>query len=153
MAGLCTLTTLVALISLVLAEPQLSRSVVHEKRSAIPNGWTRLERHASDAIMPMRFGLRQRNLDRIEEFLLDVSHPDSSNYGNYWTAEQIAATFAPSQETVNTVQEWLGSAGIHPDRVMVTSGKVWLELKWVLDTLMLCCSHVDDDYQCYHRRG
>jgi tripeptidyl-peptidase I len=153
MAGLRTLTTLAVLISLVLAEPQLSRSVVHEKRSTIPNGWTRLERHASDTIMPMRFGLRQRNLDRIEEFLLDVSHPDSSNYGNHWTAGQIAATFAPSQETVNTVQEWLGSTGIHPDRVMVTPGKVWLELKWVLDTPRLCCGHVDDDYQCHHRRG
>jgi tripeptidyl-peptidase I len=129
MVGLRTLTALAALVSLALAEPQLSRSVVHEQRSAIPKGWTRRERYASDAVMRMRFGLRQRNLDRIEEFLLDVSAPDSPNYGNHWTAGKVATTFAPSKETVDTVKEWLGSTGIHPDRVKTTAGKVWLELK------------------------
>jgi tripeptidyl-peptidase I len=129
MTGLRTLIAFAALVSLVLAKPQLSRSVVHEKRPASPPGWSRLERHASDAIMPLRFGLRQRNLDKIEEFLLDVSHPESPNYGKHWSPAKVAATFAPSKATVNTVKEWLGSAGIHPDRMKMASGKVWLEFK------------------------
>jgi tripeptidyl-peptidase I len=129
MTGLRTLTAFAALVSLAFAEPQLSRSVIHEKRFASPPGWTIIERHASDAIMPLRFGLRQRNLDRIEEFLLDVSHPDSPNYGKHWSPAKVAATFAPSKATVNTVKEWLGSAGISSDRMRMASGKVWLELK------------------------
>jgi tripeptidyl-peptidase-1 len=82
MVALRSLVSLVALVTLALAEPKLSRSILHEKR-ATSNllGWTRLERHASDAALPLRFGLRQRNLDKLDDFLLAVSNPDSPNYG------------------------------------------------------------------------
>jgi tripeptidyl-peptidase-1 len=69
------------LAPLVLASPQLSPSVVHEKRSAPPHGWSKRERLSPDTVLPLRFGLAQSNLDKLDEYLLDVSHPDSPNYG------------------------------------------------------------------------
>lgn len=55
------------------------------------------------------------------------SHPDSPNYGNHYTAEQIHELFAPHQDTVDVVREWLHSAGLHPDRISQSVNKQWLQ--------------------------
>lgn len=46
-------------------------------------------------MLPMRIALTQSNLDKGEEWLMDVSHPTSEKYGKHWTAEDIANAFAP----------------------------------------------------------
>ena len=69
--------------------------VVHERRSAAPHGWTKRSQVPSNAVLPMRIALKQNNLDRGYEYLDDVSHPASPNYGKHWSAKQIAETFAP----------------------------------------------------------
>jgi tripeptidyl-peptidase-1 len=78
-----TLLLVALLAPFALASPRLSPAVVHEKRSAAPRGWTKRERLAADAVLPLRFGLAQSNTDKLEDYLLDVSHPDSPNYGSY----------------------------------------------------------------------
>jgi hypothetical protein len=64
----------------------------------------------------------------------------------------VASTFAPSQDTVDTVKEWLVASGIHPDRVNYTAGKGWLELKseyyWDMNNF-----DTDTEFQCDDRRG
>lgn len=112
----------------VFAEPLLSRSVVHERRTVLPQDWAAVGAPAPGAALRMRLGLAQRNMDRLDEYLLDVSHPESENYGKHWTPTQVAKAFAPSDETVDVVRSWLGSAGIDPARVRATAGNVWLEL-------------------------
>ena len=77
-------------------------------------------------VLPVRIGLTQSNLHRAEEFLMDVSHPDSPNYGKHWTPAQIAETFAPKQETIDLVMEWLAVEGIHPSRSKLASGRHWI---------------------------
>jgi tripeptidyl-peptidase I len=118
-----------AFVLLSLAASGLAGSVVHESRGPAPMGWTNLGRHAADAVLPLRFGLAQSNLDKLEEYLLGVSHPESPDYGNHWTADQVAKTFAPSKETVDVVTEWLHDAGLHPERVKLSQGKGWIEVK------------------------
>jgi tripeptidyl-peptidase I len=46
--------------------------VVHEKRDVPPSKWVKREKVSSSYILPMRIGLKQRNLDRGDEFLMDV---------------------------------------------------------------------------------
>lgn len=46
-------------------------------------------------MLPMRIALAQSNLDKGEEWLMDVSHPTSEKYGKHWTAEDVANAFAP----------------------------------------------------------
>ncbi len=74
----------------------------------------------------MRIALTQSNLDRADEFLMDVSHPASPNYGKHWSAKQIAETFAPSQDTVNSVLSWLAEHGISGGRVKQSQSLNWL---------------------------
>jgi tripeptidyl-peptidase I len=72
--------------------------------------------------------LKQSNIDQIEEFLMDVSHPDSLNYGKHWPAAKIADTFAPSKTTIETVRSWLHSAGFSPERLKLSATRGWIEL-------------------------
>lgn len=46
--------------------------VLHEKRDLSSSQWVKRERLSSNALLPMRIGLKQRNLDRGHDFLMDV---------------------------------------------------------------------------------
>ena len=82
----------------------------------------------SHEIISMRFALSQSNLDRAEEFLMDVSHPDSANFGKHWSAKQVAETFAPGQDSVDAVTAWLKNSGISPERIKKSQSMGWLTL-------------------------
>lgn len=92
-----SLLTLTALVALGGASPLVARSdhVVHEKRSAPPSGWQARDRVEGHVKMPLRIGLKQRNLDMGAYFLDEVSNPRSSKYGQHWSPDQIKDIFAP----------------------------------------------------------
>ncbi|KAJ7762293.1 subtilisin-like protein [Mycena maculata] len=129
----------------LLAHAELSPYTLHEKRTNIPAGWTLTRRHDASSVLPLRFGLAQSNIHNLASFLDDVSHPDSPNYGDHWTAAQVAKTFAPSDETVETVKAWLISSGLSPDRLRVSPTKGWLEVNATVqeaEDLLLAEYHV-----------
>lgn len=74
----------------------------------------------------MRIGLSQRNLGNAHKYLLDVSDPDSPNYGKHWTSEQVIEVFRPATESVEAVREWLTEFGISAKRVTLSENKAWL---------------------------
>ena len=54
------------------------------------------------------------------------SHPESPNYAKHWTAEQVAAKFAPSEKSVDAVRGWLVASGISAERIAQSQNKGWL---------------------------
>ncbi|KAJ6555036.1 subtilisin-like protein [Mycena vulgaris] len=120
---------LLALASLSTALPSLhSTHVLHEKRAAEPSaaGWMQARRLESRKIIPLRVGLRQRNLHQLEDLLLSVSHPDSPTYGQHWSPAQIVDTFAPESETIEAVKAWLVDAGISSERLRLSPSRGWI---------------------------
>lgn len=113
---------------LVLANPVSSPPVVHEARTVLPGGWASLGLPSPSAPLNLRLGLAQSNMDRLDEFLMAVSHPESPSYGQHWTPAQVAQAFAPAPETVDAVRAWLKDMDVDPARVHLTVGNVWLEL-------------------------
>lgn len=101
--------------------------VVHESRSHIPAGWAPVRRAEPGMILPFRIGLAQPNLENIEAYLMDVSHPESPNYGKHWSPAKVAETFRPSSESVDTVRTWLGDSGVEVDRVKLSTSGGWLQ--------------------------
>lgn len=92
--------SLLALTSLALlgsASPTSRRSshIVHEKRSSPPAGWQVRDRVDGDVKVPLRIGLKQRNLHLGAQFLDEVSNPRSSKYGQHWTADEVVEMFSP----------------------------------------------------------
>lgn len=115
-----------AFIAACSASPVTSPHVVHEKRELVPHGWEKRNAVRRDLVLPMRIGMVQNNLDKGDDWLMEVSHPESSKYGQHWTAKQIAEAFAPSHETVNSIHEWLTSAGIPAERIEQSQSLNWL---------------------------
>lgn len=87
---------LASLVVLGSASP-FSRSshVVHEKRLAPPSGWQVRDRVEGHIKMPLKVGLKQRNLDLGAAYLDDVSRPGSAKYGQHWSAKEIMDMFSP----------------------------------------------------------
>ncbi|KAF9561787.1 subtilisin-like protein [Agrocybe pediades] len=105
-----------------------SHHVLHEKRAVEPHalGWFQARRLDARQLLPMRFGLRQQNMHRLEELLLEVSDPLSPKYNQHYTPAQIIDTFAPSDESIIAVTQWLVDSGISSDRLHLDGNKGWI---------------------------
>lgn len=57
--------------------------ILHEKRHGEPLDWKRDSRAHGEHVLPVRIGLRQRNLEHAERFLSDVADPESGNFGRW----------------------------------------------------------------------
>ena len=108
--------------------------VVHEKRGfndeldvrGEPGLRRRLESHIT---IPLRFALKQGNLDTLPGHLLSVSDPSSSSYGQHWTHERIVKAFAPSPQAHETVRSWLVNVGgFEESRVIVSKNGGWVSV-------------------------
>ncbi|KAF2155404.1 subtilisin-like protein [Myriangium duriaei CBS 260.36] len=120
--------------SLALAAPTSHLNhEVHEKRNAAPHAWTKHSPAVGSQALPIRIGLKQRNLHRSAEFIDDVASPFSKNFGKHWTPEQVANAFAPSQESVDTTLDWLVTSGIDRSRISHSKGRNWLEFTGTVD--------------------
>ena len=120
-----------ALASLATASrvPVRVRPIVHESRRSAPRGWTPIRRAEHDVRLPLRIGLVQSNLDRLDAYLTDVAHPDSPNYSQHWTHAEVAAAFRPSDESVDAVRNWLVNDGeINPSRITLATNGGWITL-------------------------
>lgn len=115
------------LLAVATAAPSPSSHVVHEKRDIATSMWEKRAAVPSGMTLPMRIGLKQGNLDRGYDLLMDVSAHDSPNYGKYYSAEEVADLFAPAPETVDAVRAWLEEFGISKERVSQSYNKGWIQ--------------------------
>lgn len=127
MVLLTTAFALLAVVSACLGSSPLSSRIKHESRRSLPNDWAQSRRAPSEVMLPLRIGLAQSNIDRIEDLLLDISHPDSRNYGNHWSAAEVARVFRPSAETIASVRGWLAGEGISLARIRLSKSGGWIE--------------------------
>ena len=88
---LSVLATVAGLVAYALAAPAPAPYVVHEKRERGLDQWTRRDLKLNrDALIPLSIGLVQRNLDSGYSYLMDISHPQSSNYGKHWSFDKVS---------------------------------------------------------------
>ena len=64
--------SLVSLLACATALPSSSDHVVHERREASLKQWQKREGLGSRSKLPMRIGLKQSNLDRGHDLLMEV---------------------------------------------------------------------------------
>jgi hypothetical protein len=78
------------------------------------------------------------------------SHHDSPKYGKHYSAEEIADIFAPAQSAVDSIQDWLLSAGIKAEKISQSVNKQWLQFDASAEELE---SLVDAEYHVYEHTG
>jgi tripeptidyl-peptidase-1 len=95
-----------------------------------PPDWHLVGRAKSSATIELVVALKQKNLDLLQEKLLDVADPASAHYGKHESFEEVNRLVAPSQITVSTVLSWLRHvAGVSPEhRVSTDHGFLQLTL-------------------------
>ncbi|CZR57887.1 related to tripeptidyl-peptidase I [Phialocephala subalpina] len=108
------------------AYPSDWKHVIHERRQVKPEGWIRHSRMHLERILPMRIALKQSEIHNLDSHLMRISTPDSNDYGKHWSYEKIVDTFAPSQDTIREVHEWLLAAGIARGRIKKSRSPGWL---------------------------
>ena len=59
---------------------------------------------------------------------MSVSHPDSPRYAQHYTHMEVIDAFAPSEETISAVTNWLVDSGISRDRLRLSANKAWIHL-------------------------
>ncbi|KAK7934884.1 hypothetical protein PG985_000379 [Apiospora marii] len=106
--------------------------VVHESRSqslSYQNGRVQRRTRASgDAILPVRIGLTQSNLEVGYQRLMELSHPSSPKYGQHLSHEEVIDLFAPGEEAVSSVKTWLMASGIRDERITHYENRGWLSI-------------------------
>ena len=122
-----------ALAGLAAAAPSPDPHVLHEKRDGEPVSWTRHARAIKSQVLPIRIGLKQRNLHHVNRFIDEVADPDSPKFGKHWTAEQVANMFAPAKETSDRTVEWLTNSGISSSRIKHSVGRNWIEFSGTVE--------------------
>ncbi|XP_002167598.1 tripeptidyl-peptidase 1 isoform X1 [Hydra vulgaris] len=70
-------------------------------------GWIKADRVSEDKIIELTFALKQQNVKQLEDFLLQVSNPDSSLYGKYVSVEQLTRMIQPKDDSIEIVSLWL----------------------------------------------
>ncbi|KAI1271353.1 peptidase S8/S53 domain-containing protein [Xylaria sp. FL0933] len=125
--GASLFSTVVLCSSLAFSLPT-AEHVVHEKRDNIPEDWTKISEASDDIPIDLRFALKQSNLERAEEYMRDVSHPGSENFGRFWTPQQVIDTFAPSKEALSNTVGWLLQMGVASNRITPSAGRNWIKV-------------------------
>jgi len=59
------------------------------------HAWRKIEKPSTEAVIPLRIGLKQQNLENGEKLLLATSDPTSDRYGRHYTPEEIMTLFQP----------------------------------------------------------
>ena len=108
----------VALLVLALAGACTASSFV-QKESFSSNsqwfgnsGWAISGRADAGHRMDMHIFVKQQNLDKLETIFWDVSNPDSANYGQYLSFNQVNDLVRPAPESLLRIISWLQKSGI-----------------------------------------
>jgi tripeptidyl-peptidase-1 len=144
---------LAVILQVTFATPLASKRdvVVHERfPAAIPSGWLANQRLHPEHVLNVQIALKQQNIDKLYDTLIDVSHPASVNYGKHWTVQKMAEHFEPSLETKRAVIDWLTSEGIARRRIAFSGSHGFIhfnasasELEKLLHTRYYRWTHAD----------
>lgn len=64
--------TLIGTLAAVASAAPLTANTVHERRDYVPSAWTKRDRLESTAMVPVRIGLTQSNLEKGYDLLMGV---------------------------------------------------------------------------------
>lgn len=111
--------------------------VMHEKRGIhapqTSAGYVKRSELPGSALLPVRIGLTQNNLEHGHNLLMDISNPGSPNYAKHLTVDEVHDLFAPSMEAVKAVSEWLRLAGVK--EFTQSANKQWMQLDLTAEEL------------------
>eukprot|EP00929_Paragymnodinium_shiwhaense_P004107 TRINITY_DN104833_c0_g1_i1.p1 TRINITY_DN104833_c0_g1~~TRINITY_DN104833_c0_g1_i1.p1 ORF type:complete len:569 (+),score=86.57 TRINITY_DN104833_c0_g1_i1:120-1826(+) len=91
------------------------RVMMHTRSTNVPAAWKAVAPSPKDAVVPLRFVVKQRNLDILQTIVDDISNPKSANYANYLSLEELRE-LTRDAEAVATVRKFLSEFDVVDSR-------------------------------------
>ena len=138
----------------VLASAESFRGCSNKLKESIvspPSGWIKQGAAPKDHIIKLKIGLPRPKFPVLEQHLWEVSDPSHERYGAHLSKQEVDALMAPSQESVDIVEEWLAFHGLEEESLVRSSSGDWVTIlvpvslaEDMLDTVrqLLLYSHV-----------
>jgi len=110
--------------SALLAQASAAVTPLFERNSA-PVGWVKSAPAAPNAKVHFHVAIQQENLDVLEKTFWEVSNPESDNFQNFMTTEEIQSLVAPKPEKRDVVFKWLKEHGVNKYDDFIDSVEGW----------------------------
>ena len=101
------------------ALPSAEPHILPEKRDGLPVAWRHHSRAERSTVLPVRIGLKQRNLEHGSRYVADVADPKSPNFGMFypqWPADSGTYANAKLCQGSTGVRRRLPTPSCHPRR-------------------------------------
>ncbi|KAI0261846.1 tripeptidyl peptidase A [Gloeopeniophorella convolvens] len=121
-----TLSLLVAFAAFASAAPS---SLKLRQTVPAPRNWLDLGPAPAAHVIPLRIALPQPRFAELERLLLEISDPAHADYGAHLAKEDVEALVAPHPGSVDAVDAWLASHGIHPDACERSPAGDWVTVR------------------------
>jgi tripeptidyl-peptidase-1 len=121
------LYSLLVLAAVTLAAPKPSM-VIKESVSAPPQ-WIKRGPAPDTHLINLQIGLKQQGMQHLESKLLDISDPDSTNYGKWLLQDEVMPYTQPSYESIQAVKRWLADHGIQENIEKRSISGDWMSAK------------------------
>ncbi|KAL0261685.1 Tripeptidyl-peptidase sed2 [Diplodia seriata] len=94
-----------------------ANGLLFEKLSGVPESWTQVG--SPDAAQKLRFmiAVKQPNHALFEQTLLDISTPDSANYGKHLKRDELKRMLRPEAQATDSIIAWLEASGIESEAI------------------------------------
>ncbi|KAL3959176.1 hypothetical protein ACCO45_007338 [Purpureocillium lilacinum] len=115
-------TMLPLLAALAAASPLAQEMVTKQALRKAPGGWVLKGSAPADLQMNMHISLKEQNMDKLQQRLLQISDPGHADYGKHMSKSDIEALTAPSKANIGVVKEWLKAHGVQAGEV--SSGSI-----------------------------
>ncbi|KAK6385774.1 hypothetical protein LTS17_001346 [Exophiala oligosperma] len=101
-------------------------------------------------LLKLNIGLQPNNFDLLEQHLFEVSDPSHHRYGQHLSQQQVHDLVSPTDDTVNSIQDWLSENGIDSSHLQFNAARDWLtltlpvaQIERLLDTKYSVYKHED----------
>lgn len=98
--------------SLAYAQRVVLESEASSGTRGLPLGWSSIRRSPHQQGLQLMFALKQTHLAELESTLMRVSDPDSEQYGQHLSNEEVHALVAPDDAHIAAVKNFLKKHGI-----------------------------------------
>ncbi|UNI19609.1 Tripeptidyl-peptidase I [Purpureocillium takamizusanense] len=113
-----TLVPLLVAAALAAASPLGQDMVTKQALRKASSGWEFKASAPADLTLNMQISLKEQNMDKLQQRLLEMSNPEHADYGKHMSKADIEALTAPSAAHVGAVRKWLESHGVRAGDVV-----------------------------------
>ncbi|KAM3429371.1 hypothetical protein NHJ13734_008196 [Beauveria thailandica] len=108
---------------------------IHEQRQNVPSEFSRTREGDASAPVDARIALKQNNVETAETLIHELSDPDSPKFGQHLSPDEITNLFASSNETIDSVRQWLIASGVPSGSIQISPSRTWIHFNTTVGEL------------------